>query len=78
MPQKPSPWDLPKSSKTKITTGDVDLDKILNDTNLDVTADRLSDFISKRKMDRRTVWQGLIPKPTRPSLDLRVLLRQTK
>ena len=59
MPQKPSPWDLPKSSKTKITTGDVDLDKILNDTNLDVTADRLSDFISKRKMDRRTVWQGL-------------------
>ena len=50
--------DAPKASP-KVLTGMPELDKILTARNLDVAAKKLEDFISKRKMDRRTVWQGL-------------------
>jgi hypothetical protein len=62
-PWKQNNGEQISSSPTRTTaatqTGIPDLDKLLSSRQLDVSAKKLADFISKRKTDRRTVWQGL-------------------
>lgn len=62
-PWKQNNGEQTSSSPTTTTaanqTGIPDLDKLLSSRQLDASAKKLADFISKRKTDRRTVWQGL-------------------